>query len=640
MSAYPARSKARVQPAPATAPWDVGLLDANSPWPGFPIGEILVRTGALLPANLDRALILQEQSLSQPLGVILLSEHMISENALARGLALQKGVRRATDLAGQCDHGLAAKLGPDTCLRLGVIPLFRHGAFTIVATARPQRFETDRAILEDALGPVRMAVADGGEITETVLAQHSTALVGLAEARPAPDHSLRGWQPRRMAAVIASLCATLLSLTILAPAAALTLLTGLAILALAGMTGLRIAALVATLRNRHPDRRPDLAPESWPEDWPRISLLVPLLREADITAHLMSHLNALDYPLGRLDICLIVEAGDTGTSDALTDGLTPSARLVTVPKGTLQTKPRALNYALDFACGDIIGVYDAEDAPDPDQLRKIARHFATAPPDVVCLQGCLDFYNPRQNWLARCFTIDYAAWFRVFLPGLARLGFAVPLGGTSLFFRREALEELGRWDAHNVTEDADLGIRLARRGWRTELAHTTTLEEANCHVRPWIRQRSRWLKGYALTWAVHMRNPLRLWRELGARKFLGFQAMFLGTILLFLLAPLMWSFWLIPLGIWHPLSDVVPGTSLAALAVFFLASEAVNMAAAITALATAKDRWLIPWVPLTIFYFPLAAIASYRAIAGIAGQPFFWDKTQHGLSPGKPEVNT
>ncbi len=333
---------------------------------------------------------------------------------------------------------------------------------------------------------------------------------------------------------------------------------------------------------------------------------------------------------------MIVEAGDACTSDALTGGLIPSARLVTVPRGTLQTKPRALNFALDFARGDIIGVYDAEDAPDPDQLRKIARHFAMAAPDVVCLQGCLDFYNPGQNWLARCFTIDYAAWFRIFLPGLARLGFAVPLGGTSLFFRRPALEELGRWDAHNVTEDADLGIRLARHGWRTELVETTTLEEANCHLRPWIRQRSRWLKGYALTWAVHMRNPLRLWRELGPRQFLGFQVMFLGTTILFLMAPLLWSFWLIPLGIHHPLESMVPAPTLVGLAAFFLLSEAVNMGAAMVALSTSKDRWLIPWVPLTIFYFPLAAIASYRAIAGIAARPFFWDKTRHGLSAGKP----
>ena len=145
---------------------------------------------------------------------------------------------------------------------------------------------------------------------------------------------------------------------------------------------------------------------------------------------------------------------------------------------------------------------------------------------MVCLQGILDYYNPRTNWLARCFTIEYAAWFRAMLPGLARLGFGVPLGGTTLFFRRDKLEELGGWDAHNVTEDADLGLRLARHGYKTELIDTVTQEEANCRALPWVKQRSRWLKGYAMTWAVHMRDPRRLWRELGPRGFIGVQPTF------------------------------------------------------------------------------------------------------------------
>ena len=173
-----------------------------------------------------------------------------------------------------------------------------------------------------------------------------------------------------------------------------------------------------------------------------------------------------------------------------------------MPADALKTKPRAMNYALPFCRGDIVGVYDAEDRPDPGQIRAVVQHLQAAPPEVACVQGYLDFYNSADNWLSRCFTLEYAIWFRVVLLGVQRLGLPIPLGGTSVFFRRGVLEQIGAWDAHNVTEDADLGMRLARFGYRCEMIASTTWEEANCRVGPWIRQRSRWLKGYALTWAT------------------------------------------------------------------------------------------------------------------------------------------
>ena len=185
-----------------------------------------------------------------------------------------------------------------------------------------------------------------------------------------------------------------------------------------------------------------------------------------------------------------------------------------------------MNYALDFCRGTIIGVWDAEDAPEPDQIEKVAARFNEAAPNVVCLQGMLDYYNARQNWISRCFTIEYATWWRVVLPGMARLGFVIPLGGTTLFFRRKALEKLGRWDAHNVTEDADLGVRLARHGYVTELIPTVTYEEANCRPWRWVRQRSRWLKGFMITYIVHMRDPAQLLRDLGFKRFMGLQMIF------------------------------------------------------------------------------------------------------------------
>ena len=202
-------------------------------------------------------------------------------------------------------------------------------------------------------------------------------------------------------------------------------------------------------------------------------------------------------------------------------------RVIQAAPGTIKTKPRALNYALPFCSGEIIGVLDAEDAPEPDQLRSVVTKFSSVSTKTVGLQSRLDYYNPQSNWLARCFTMEYASWFRVMLPALAQIGFAIPLGGTTLYFRRSALVELGGWDAHNVTEDADLGIRLARAGYRCAMLDTTTFEEANNTPLSWVQQRSRWIKGYFMTYAAHMWSPKTLLHDLWIWQFCGFQVVFL-----------------------------------------------------------------------------------------------------------------
>ncbi|RAK22978.1 glycosyl transferase family 2 [Salipiger aestuarii] len=312
--------------------------------------------------------------------------------------------------------------------------------------------------------------------------------------------------------------------------------------------------------------------------------------------------------------------------------LPPWMRVIEVPDGTVTTKPRAMNYALRFARGDIIGIYDAEDSPAPDQLKRVAEHFSRVPAKIACLQGILDFYNPKANWLSRCFAIEYASWFRVVLPGLARLGFAIPLGGTTVFLRREALEEVGGWDAHNVTEDADLGVRLARHGYVTELIPVVTREEANNRAWPWVRQRSRWLKGYMITWRVHTRAPRRLLRDLGAWRFFGVQAIFLSAFTQFLLAPVLWSYWLVLAG-WRPplLEGAHPGL-MGTMIVLFLATEAISVLVGVTAVSRSPHRGLMPWVPTLFLYFPLGTLAVYKAAYELVTRPFYWDKTMHGHS--------
>ncbi|MGB3247974.1 MAG: glycosyltransferase family 2 protein, partial [Tabrizicola sp.] len=425
---------------------------------------------------------------------------------------------------------------------------------------------------------------------------------------------------------MAVLAVTLAALLVAPLATGLAGLT-FAVFSLACIALLKIAATIAALRAPLPGHEPASDAIA-----PVVSVIVALYREADIAPRLVRRLARLDYPAELLDVILAVEAEDHITLDALaTAELPPWMRIVVVPEGQVKTKPRALNHAFDHARGAIIGVYDAEDAPDPDQLLRVVARFQRSGPEVACLQGTLDYYNPRTNWLSRCFTIEYAGWFRLVLPGLARLGLVVPLGGTTLFFRRDVLDRLGAWDAHNVTEDADLGIRLARYGYRTELIDTITHEEANCRALPWIKQRSRWIKGYMMTWAVHMRQPRLLWRQLGPKGFLGFQVLFLGTIAQFLLAPLLWSFLLLPFGFDHPLYAAMPVPAVWAMAAIFFLSEAANILIGALGLGRTKHGLSLIWVLTLKIYYPLASLAAYKGLLELATRPFYWDKTTHGL---------
>ena len=513
------------------------------------------------------------------------------------------------------------------CLRHGLVPWQKIGDVTIIATSRPEEFRRLRPMLEARLGPVAAGLASARAILAAIHALRGELLAHAAENRVAAHESCRNWPRLHQSPLAMAVLAVTFAVLLHAPLA--TGLAGLAfaVFSLTCIVLLKIAAVIAALRAPLPGHEPASDAIA-----PVVSVIVALYREADIAPRLVRRLARLDYPAELLDVILAVEAEDHITLDALARAeLPPWMRVVVVPEGQVKTKPRALNHAFDHARGAIIGVYDAEDAPDPDQLLRVVAGFQRSGPEVACLQGTLDYYNPRTNWLSRCFTIEYAGWFRLVLPGLARLGLVVPLGGTTLFFRRDVLDRLGAWDAHNVTEDADLGIRLARHGYRTELIDTVTHEEANCRPLPWIKQRSRWIKGYMMTWAVHMRQPRLLWRQLGPKGFLGFQVLFLGTIAQFLLAPLLWSFLLLPFGFDHPLYAAMPVPAVWAMAAIFFLSEAVNILIGALGLGRTKHGLSLLWVLTLKVYYPLASLAAYKGLLELATRPFYWDKTTHGL---------
>lgn len=533
----------------------------------------------------------------------------------------------ADPLADPPDPHLLARLGPAFALRNGLLPWRRRNGDILVLTATPQDFARNQSFLTSLFGPTVRPLPCPRPLIEAALLAHAGPALAAAAAHRAPALASARSFDRMTVTLACTLAGTgLAALAAFAPATLFLLLTALAVLSLAATTALKCAAALAAAFAPDPD-----SPAPDDAALPTISILVALYGEADIAPRLIRRLSALDYPRDRLDVLLLVEEDDATTRAALArTALPPWMRVIAVPAGRIRTKPRALNFGLDFARGTIIGVYDAEDAPDPDQLRHVAAAFAAAPPDVACLQGMLDFYNPRTNWIARCFTIEYAVWYRLILPGLDRLGLPVPLGGTTLFIRRTVLAQVGAWDAHNVTEDADLGLRLARRGWKTRLIPTVTWEEANCRPVAWIRQRSRWTKGYLMTWLVHMRHPLALWRDLGTPGFLAMQALFLGALLQVMLAPLQLSFLLYPPGPGHPFLDGLPPATVATLATFFLFAQLASLTLGAVALRIAGHPPQWRWLPLTIPYFLLATLAGLKALAEALSRPFHWDKTRHG----------
>jgi cellulose synthase/poly-beta-1,6-N-acetylglucosamine synthase-like glycosyltransferase len=446
-----------------------------------------------------------------------------------------------------------------------------------------------------------------------------------------PEHSYRdGASWRQIAGSAAAVAAVAAAATYdvgLATAALAMLLTPIFL----AMVVLRIAAArdaIPTSPKSCATRRPDRL-------LPVYSILVPLYRERRVLRQLVDALSRLDYPAAKLDVKLIVEEGDGETRSALDRIALPGFfEVVVAPAGEPRTKPRALNVALPLARGEYTVIYDAEDVPDPDQLRLAIATFARQPQDVACLQARLVIDNTGDNWLTRLFTIEYAALFDVINPGLAALRCPVPLGGTSNHFRTTVLKAVGGWDAWNVTEDADLGIRLALMGYRVADLPSSTLEEAPGRPRAWMRQRARWMKGFLQVCVTHSRHPWRALRVLGPVQFFGAMTMTAGTVL----AALGFPFFTVLsvygvatgrlLGAEHWTEAVPTGIALT----LFVSGFAAMMLPAVPALSR-RGWWdlavLIPWLPV---YYLMISIGAWRGVAEFVVAPFRWNKTDHGLA--------
>jgi cellulose synthase/poly-beta-1,6-N-acetylglucosamine synthase-like glycosyltransferase len=371
-------------------------------------------------------------------------------------------------------------------------------------------------------------------------------------------------------------------------------------------------------------------------------VLVPLFREAGVIPDLVRALDALDYPRTKLEVLLLIESIDLETQAALLAlQLPPHFRIVHVPDCFPRTKPKALNYALAFARGDLVVVYDAEDRPQPSQLRLAADVFSRAPADVVCLQARLNIYNPGESWFARQFTIEYSALFDAVLPALASLRLPIPLGGTSNHFRRAALIDLQGWDPFNVTEDADLGIRLARNGYRTLVLPSTTWEEAPVAFPVWLRQRTRWIKGWMQTLLVHTREPSALRRDLGLLGAVGVHAVLGGLVFSALAQP--WFLMLVAYQVSSGEFFAPPETLWSALMISICWAN-LTIGYVVSVIVGFLSTWRRGRKRLALealmmpAYWLLISLAAHRALYQLVREPYLWEKTPHGVSRRKSRM--
>lgn len=366
------------------------------------------------------------------------------------------------------------------------------------------------------------------------------------------------------------------------------------------------------------------------EELPTYSVLVPLYKEKKKTIKkLLQSLKDMDYPSSKLDIKLICENDDFETVEII-KSLKPESyfQIIRVPYSEPRTKPKACNYALSYCTGEYVTIYDAEDIPDPQQLRKTAAIFMAPESKVSCIQARLNYFNRNENLLSGMFSIEYSSWFDFMLYGLKKMNLPIPLGGTSNHFKTSKLRALYAWDPYNVTEDADLGIRISFTSLETEVLDSLTQEESPVNIRSWMAQRSRWIKGYIQTFFVHMRNPIEIYRKLGALKLLGFTFFVGAPFVVFLTVPLV----VLSIIINFIVGNELPGWLYVILQVNLYLGIILHFF--ISFFVIAKNSWYENVISAFCFpfYWVLHYVASFKAVYELLKRPHHWNKTEHGLS--------
>lgn len=600
----------------------------------------MLRAQGLVGEDELRVALLEHSRTGDPLGDILVAHQAIPEDVLVAALADIHGLARVGLVDAEPDLDVARRLPEPLARTLRAIPLAETrsapGPGVLLAVARPLAggalTEVERALG----GPVRQVLANRTDLDQLIQRVHAphyaeVATEHLRLTRPEVSAHRVFTGAQKALAVAAALAVVVCG--VIWPMATLVALVALCSLVYLVVSGYKFRL---TLRALGTHLETDVTPEEIAaldeRTLPIYTILVPLYKEAGIVARLVRDINALDYPRTRLDVKLLCEEDDEETIARIRElALPPHFSMVVVPDSQPKTKPKACNYGLQLATGTYCVIFDAEDRPDPDQLKKALVAFERVPANVVCVQAKLNHFNQDQNLLTAWFANEYSMHFELVLPAMGAAESPIPLGGTSNHFVTAALVELGAWDPFNVTEDADLGIRLHRAGYRTAMIDSTTLEEANSQLPNWVRQRSRWNKGYFQTWLVHMRNPLALLSQTGLRGFLSFN-LTMGSAFVLLMNPIFWGlttlYVLTQAGF---IEQLFPGVVFyAASALLFIGNFVfvyLNVAGSLQRGEFSITRTAL----LSPLYWGLMSWAAWKGFIQLFTNPFYWEKTEHGL---------
>lgn len=599
------------------------------------IGEILLREGLIDETQLSLALELQREW-GGKLGRILISSGLVRRLDLYKALSKQLNLPFLDLRDERIDLDALKLLSLNFMKENEVIPIRIEDGKLLVAMTDPLQENTEKEIERITGLPVKKAITTELDIIWVLstyfkeeLKQQTIELLAREKAEFSAKKILASWQ------IIAfyTFSTVFLYLLFFKPILAFYIANSIVqtFFFLSVMFKLVLSLLGAKTRKREKEAGAHQIRDS---ELPDYTILIPVYKEARVIPHLIESIRRIDYPKSKLDVKILFEEDDIETL-VVAKELKPEGffEFIVVPHSFPKTKPKACNWGLQFARGKYITIYDAEDRPEPDQLKKAISTFKNSPPNTVCVQARLNYYNKYENFLTRMFTLEYSYWFDYILPGLELLGVPIPLGGTSNHFVTERLKEIGGWDPFNVTEDADLGVRAARLGYTVRTLDSTTYEEATSRLKNWINQRTRWIKGYMQTYAVHMRNPFRLIREIGLKSFIGFQLFIGGTPFVFLANPVLWILYIVwLLTQTRVLEPIFPPWVLYFSLLNLLIGNSMIVFMNMIAVWRRKLYRLTPWALLSPFYWILHSVAAWNAQMQLVSNPFYWEKTPHGIS--------
>ncbi len=606
------------------------------------LGAILRARGKITEAQLNEALAIQQKRGGR-LGWLLLTLGYISRLDLFTALASHFSLKFAVytpEFPQLIDKNLLAQLDSSEVIKRHVIPVARRNDILVVLTDFPDRPDTTSYCRQRfQVATVRIVLITDLDFMHLVQQLYGNELI---------DQSINGlfYRNSKESAYSVFTKTQVVALALLAYSALAWLYFDAKSFLISLFAFCQLAffisvtfKLVISLAGARWEQFQFISPEEVAElddnELPVYTVLVPVYKEPEVINILINSLKKIDYPQGKLDILLLLEEEDSITFEAAKKAQPPGNwRFIRIPNALPKTKPKACNYGVFFSRGTFLTIYDAEDIPEPDQLKKAIIGFRKYGESYVCLQAALNYFNAGENIITRLFTLEYSYWFDYLLPGLDRFQLPIPLGGTSNHFRTDILKQLGSWDPYNVTEDADLGIRACANGYRVGVINSTTYEEANTRYGNWLRQRSRWIKGYMQTFLVYNRRPLHMLRTIGLMNWLSFQLFIGGTPLLFLMTPLVWGlfiFWLLTHS--TALDPFMPPFVLYIGLYNLLIGNFMGIYLNMMAVFRRGLFSLLPFALLNPVYWLFGhSVSAYKALWQLFSKPFYWEKTAHGIS--------